>query len=310
MPLSSTQQRLRRDLCEPPEQHVVPRVDRAGQAPVQAVAGVPDPAFVVVPARVAVGAQHHRLGDVQQLKLGAAAGLPHPRHLLALHPPQLPPDAPRIEVAFLQRPRPVAVAATEPGTVLEVVGRVGAHEGDEAVLAVPAPGDGLERRADDAADGVGDAQVREAGLAAVDAADPAAVLPQVVDAEEPVAAGDDRVVQPRQAAGPVGVEPVEVDVEGGGGLAAGVEHRLAARVELRPHRHEREVVRREVPRPELVEGVAVHVRGRLGLHASHGQQPHVSGFWARAANRSGRTGGPARGGRAGSPSGCARASRR
>ncbi|WVZ81833.1 LOW QUALITY PROTEIN: hypothetical protein U9M48_029167 [Paspalum notatum var. saurae] len=230
---ASPQPGRRRDVGDPVEQHVVPHVDGAGQAPVQAVAGVPHPPLVVVAAGVAVGAQHHRLGDVQHPEPPAAPGagglLPHPGHLLALHPPQLPPDAPRAELGFLQRPRPVAVAAAEPGAVLEVVRRVGAQEGDEAGLAVAAPCDGLERRPDDAAHGVGDAKIREVGLAAVDAADSAAALPEVVDAEEPVAAGDDGVVEPREAAGPVGAEPVEVDVEGRRRLAVGVEDRLRVR---------------------------------------------------------------------------------
>lgn len=162
-----------------------------------------------MPVRVAVGAHHHGLGHVHHPgEPPPPARLPRPPHLLPLDPPQLPPDPLQGDLSFLRRPRPVAVDAVEPRAVLEVARRVGPQQRDEAGLAVSALGDALERRPDDASDSVGDAEVREVGggPAAAGAGDAAAAFQETVDAEEPAAAPPD------------GVEPVEVDVEGVGGL--------------------------------------------------------------------------------------------
>lgn len=110
------------------------------------------------------------------------------------------------------------------------------------------------------------AELGGVGLVAVDAAEELGVVVVEVElAEEPVAAGDDEVVEVGEVGGPAGVGPVEVEVEDAGGGAVDVPL-VGGDEELGPADGEGEVGYGEVPCSESVVFVLVHISRSLHLH--------------------------------------------
>lgn len=172
-------------------QHVGPRINRAGQAPMHAV--IIQHHFLIgpmpVPTRVPVGPQQHHLRRIQQSQSLLPPSLRGPKLLQLGHiHVQIQPVKHRLIAP--ERPPPHAVPARVPRPSFEMRRRERPHE-RHAVETLEGP----QRRAEGAPVAIAVGEVGDVGELAVAAADDTAVL--VVDggAGEPVAGVNDHVVE-------------------------------------------------------------------------------------------------------------------
>lgn len=214
---------------------------------------------MAIPAGMPVRPQEHSLRRIKNPKFEPSFS-PFPfgdPEFLHLDHVELQVMAVQLRLVASEGLRPEAISALIPQPVLEMRGREGPQNGGsfEILEAV----DGLEGRPEGLSVAVVHSEIGDVLEEAVMAADDAAVLVEDHGAEEPVAAGDDDVVEFVDLSGPFLVVLVQVEVEEAGfGGAVGVSHGGFDEMR-RPENGHGEVVARVFPSLEILIRCVRHI---------------------------------------------------